>query len=153
MTSIELLQKYPFFQVFDRTALSIVAQATTELNCAPSEILFECDQPADSLYLLLGGAIELWIVATGRNGHRRFLPAGEIRNGEVAGVSALVPPYAYTATGQVTKPSRLIKIDALTLRELSEIDPRLDSALMHIVAEATMRRLNDARAQLLLTRK
>ncbi len=153
MTPIQLLRKYAFFQAFDTTALAIVSQATDEIVCAPSEVLFECEQPADVLYLLIDGALELWIVATGRNGNRRYLPAGEVRQGDVAGVSALVPPYVYTATGQITKPSRLIKIDAPTLRDLAEHDPRLDSALMHIVAEATMRRLHDARTQLVLNRK
>lgn len=153
MSSIELLQQFPFFKVFDQNALPIVARTTEEVSCAPSEVLFECDQPAQSLYLLVSGALELCIVANDRNGYRRFLPAGDIRKGELAGISAFVPPFVYSATGQVTKPSSLLRIDAQTLRDLAGSDPRLDSALMHIVAEATMRRLHDTRDQLLAARK
>lgn len=153
MTSVELLRQYPFFHAFDEAALPMVALATVEIQCAPGEVLFECDRPAQALYLLMSGALELWIDATDRNGYRRFVPVGEIRKGEVAGISALVPPYAYTATGQVTAASTLLKIDAQALRDLAESDARLDSALMHIVAQATMRRVHDARTQLLSVRK
>ncbi len=155
MISPDSLRRYPPLKVFDDAALAIVAQATEELTCAPGEVLFETDQPANGLYFLMSGVLELWIVSSDRNGNgfRNFYPAGEIRSGEFAGISALVPPYVYTATGQITKPSSVLNINALTLRELAAGDPRLDSALMHIVAEATMRRLHDARVQLLTARK
>ncbi len=154
MVSPELLRRYPFFSVFDDAALNKVAMATEEVKCASGDVLFEADQPATYLYLLLEGTLELSIVAADRHGQgiRKLFHAGEIDAGEVAGVSALVAPCLYTATGEITAPSRLLRIDAQTLRELCATDPRLDAALMHAVAQATMRRLHDTRVQLLAAR-
>ncbi len=154
MVSPELLRRYPFFSVFDDAALSAVAMATDEMRRAPGDVLFEADMPALYLYLLLEGTLELAIVAADRHGQgmRKLFNAGEVDPGEVAGISALVAPCLYTATGQITAPSRLLRIEAQVLRELSAADPRLDSALMHAVAQTTMRRLHDTRVQLLAAR-
>lgn len=155
MISPDLLRGYPFFGAFDDDGLATVALATEVIECLPGEVLFESDQPAWALYVLIAGALELWIVAAERQGTgvRSLYPAGEISTGEVAGISALVPPHVYTATGQITRPSRLLQINAQALRDLSAVAPRLDAALMHVVAQATMNRLQKARAQLLATRK
>lgn len=155
MISTDLLQRYPLFRSLDEAVLPAVSMATEEITCAQSDVLFETNQPADALYLLLNGALELWIVSTDRNGNgnRHFYPSGEVRPGELAGISALVQPYLYTATAQITRPSTLLRINARVLRDLSANDPRVDSALMHLVAQATMQRLRDARAQILALRK
>ncbi len=154
MISTGALSRNVIFRTFGESMLKTVARATVEVSCASGEILFECNQPAQAFYLLLSGTLELWLVTTDRNGNgtAHFSPSGEVRAGEVAGISALIPPYIYTATGQATKPSNLLKIDAHVLRSLAAEDPRFDSALMHIVAEATMARLTDARTQLLAYR-
>ncbi len=150
MISTDILCRFPLFKAISEDVLRAVALAAETVTSAPGDILFECNHPASAFFLLMGGTLELWIVSVDRNGnaYSNFYPAGEVRAGEVAGISALIPPYVYTATGQATKPSTLLKFDARALRLLAEDDPRLDSALMHMVAQATMSRLHDARSQL-----
>jgi CRP-like cAMP-binding protein len=154
MVSPELLRRYPFFSVFNDAALNTVAMATEEVRCVPGDVLFEADLPATHLYLVLEGTLELSIVAADRHGQgmHKLFHAGEIDPGEIAGISALIAPCLYTATGHVTAPSRLLRIDAQALRELCGSDPRLDAALIHAVAQTTMRRLHDTRVQLLAAR-
>lgn len=150
MISTDILYRFPPFKAISEDALRAVARAAETVTNAPGDVLFECNHPANAFFLLMGGTLELWIVSVDRNGnaYSNFYPAGEVRAGEVAGISALIPPFVYTATGQATKPSTLLRFDARALRRLAEDDPRLDSALMHMVAQATMSRLHDARTQL-----
>jgi CRP-like cAMP-binding protein len=46
------------------------------------------------------------------------------------------------------KPCRVIKIDALALRALCEVDPQLSVGLMKAIAKAAMERLQMTRVQL-----
>lgn len=150
MISTDILNRFPPFKAISEEALRAVALAAETVTSAPGDVLFECNQPASAFYLLMGGTLELWIVSVDRNGnaYSNFYPAGEVRAGEVVGISALISPYVYTATAQATKASTLLRFDARALRQLAEEDARLDSALMHMVAQATMSRLHDARSQL-----
>ncbi len=150
MISTDILNRFPPFKAISQDALRAVALAAETVVSAPGDVIFECHQPANAFFLLMGGTLELWIVSVDRNGnaYSNFYPAGEVRAGEVAGISALIQPYVYTATAQATKTSTLLRFDAQALRQLAEDDARLDSALMHMVAQATMSRLHDARSQL-----
>jgi len=154
MVSPELLRRYPFFSVFDDRELNEVAMAARELNVDAGTIIFDADQPATELFLLLEGGIELAIVAADRHGQgvRQLHPAGDVNIGDIAGISALIAPCIYTASGRATEPSRLIAIDAALLRGLCADDVRLDAALMHAVSQEAMRRLHDARVQLMAAR-
>ena len=150
MIATDILNRFPPFKAIGADALQAVALAAETVTSGPGDVLFECHQPANAFYLLMGGTLELWIVSVDRNGnaYSNFYPAGEVRAGEVVGISALISPYVYTATAQATKASTLLRFDAQALRQLAEDDARLDSALMHMVAQATMSRLHDARSQL-----
>ena len=54
----------------------------------------------------------------------------------------------YTTTTRVTRPSRVIKIDAAAVRQACEDDPHLAVGLMTEVARAAMERLGATRVQL-----
>ncbi len=48
-------------------------------------------------------------------------PGRHLNPGEVFGISALIPPFRYTTPTRVTRPSRVIKIDAVQLAEPAEV--------------------------------
>ena len=154
MVSPELLRRYPFFSIFDERELAQIAMATEEIACAAGEVIFEADAPATMLYVLIRGGLELSIVAADRHGQglRQPFSAGEVNIGEVVGISAMIAPHVYTTRGQITEPSRVLKIDAAALRSLCAQNARLDAAVMHAVAQISMRRLHDVRVQLLSAR-
>jgi CRP-like cAMP-binding protein len=76
---------------------------------------------------------------------------GHVRQEEIVGISALVEPYHLTATARVAEASRLIKIDAPTLRQLCRDDPHLGYRLMSAMAKTALERLHSTRQQLAYT--
>ena len=53
----------------------------------------------------------------------------------------MIEPYVYTASAVAVNDSRLLKIDAVALNELSDSDADLAIGLQRMVAKAAMERL------------
>ena len=124
-----------------------------KLSIAGEEI-FQESNPAESLYLLEEGSIDLYFTVID-NFHpelRKEFSIGEINPGEPFGISALIEPYALTATARVSSPSRVIRINAVSLRATMDTDQSLAYALMQKIAKAAIDRLNDTRIQLAAAR-
>jgi CRP-like cAMP-binding protein len=154
MISPELLRRYPFFGFLDDSQLKAVAMIAEEISGEKGETLLETEKPAEALYLLIEGGIDLYYTVTERdNGAQvKEFYITEISPGEIFGISALIEPYQYTLTVRVAAPSRIIKIEAAALRALCEVDTRLAYGLMRQTAKAAMSRLHDTRIQLAAAR-
>ncbi len=67
--------------------------------------------------------------------------------GEIAGLSWLVPPYRWSFDAHAIEPVRALGIDARCLRNKCEADPRLGFELMKRVAAVALARLHATRLQ------
>ncbi len=154
MISPELLRRYPFFGGLDDGQLKALAMIADEGDYQTGATLFENDQPAGALYLLLTGSVELHYVVTDRTepSLRREFYVSDINPGEIVGISALVEPYRFTAMARVVSPSRLLKLDAEALRALCDADPAMAAIFMRRIAKVAMERLHDTRVQLVAAR-
>jgi CRP-like cAMP-binding protein len=154
MISPELLRRYPFFANFDDAQLKAIAMLADEVSYSKGETLFENDKPADALYLLISGDIELHYIVVDRDDPklRKDFLVGEVNPGEIFGFSALIEPYIYTASALTSAPTRVIKIKGEGLRALCEVDPKICGLLMRQVAKVALSRLNDTRVQLAAAR-
>ena len=154
MISPELLRRYPFFGFLDDTELKAVAMIAEEVSGEAGQFLFETGSPADALYLIVSGNVDLIYVVTdnGRPDLRKEFYISEHGAGDIVGISALIEPYLYTSAIRATAPSRFIRVDAAGLRALCEVDPKLAYGLMRQTAKAAMERLHDTRIQLAAAR-
>ncbi len=152
MISPELLRRYPFFGVLDDSQLKAVAMIAEEISCQEGETLFEAERPAQAMYLLMEGCVDLFYVVIDRDAPAKELFISEFNPGDVFGISALIEPHQYTATARATCPSRIVKFDAAGLRALCEVDSKLAYGLMRQTAKAAMSRLHDTRVQLAAAR-
>lgn len=154
MVSPERLRRYPFFGPFGSDQLNALAMLTDEIDFETGDIVFHAGQPANALYFLMEGSVDLHYVAVDEINPelRKDFFVSEINPGEPFGISALIEPYRYTATVSVSQPSRVLKLDAAGLRALCEIDSKIAAILMRQVAKAAMSRLNDTRVQLAAAR-
>jgi CRP-like cAMP-binding protein len=154
MVSPEFLRRYPFFGKLGDEHLAAIAMLAEEVAVEKGEVLFETGQPADKLYLLVEGCVDLhYVVVDEINTElRKDFFISEINPGEPFGISALIEPHVYTATVRATCSSRAVKIDAPGLRALCEVDPKICAIMMRQIAKATMSRLNDTRVQLAAAR-
>ena len=154
MVSPELLRRYPFFGFLDDSQLKAVAMIAEEVSCQKGETLFETEKPAEAMYLLVEGSVDLFYVVSDRDDPRlvKEFYISEINPGEMLGISALIEPYQYIATARTAAPGSFVKIEAAGLRALCEVDAKLAYGLMRQTAKAAMSRLHDTRIQLAAAR-
>jgi CRP-like cAMP-binding protein len=150
MISPELLRRYPFFSFMDDHQLKEIAMHTEQMQCEIGKDLFEEGDPADALYFLLEGAVDLYYTVE-KNFHSelaRDFSVGEINPGEPFGISALIEPNILTSTARVAQPCRVLRIEGSTLKRLMEEDKNFAYILMSKIAKAAIERLHDTRIQL-----
>jgi CRP-like cAMP-binding protein len=150
MISPELLRRYPVFSQLRDQDLKLIAMISEEFKLPAGSKLFEEGDPANYLYLLIEGAVDLSFTSK-EEFHpdtEKVFPVGEINPGELFGISAVIEPYVYTASQGVSQDSRIIRIDAAGLRTLMSDDASVGYLLMHQIAKSLMERLTYTRVQL-----
>jgi CRP-like cAMP-binding protein len=154
MISPELLRRFPFFGFLDETQLKAVAMLSEALGVEKDTTVFETDQFAEALYVLIEGSIDLNYKVIDRDDPKlvKEFFISELNPGDIFGLSAIVEPFVHTMTAKVLAPSKVIKIEARGLRALSELDVKLQAGLMKAAAKAAMERLHDTRIQLAAAR-
>lgn len=150
MISPELLRRYPFFGRFTPAELREIAMLADETEVTAGVVLFENGDPADTLYLLVEGAVDLYDVSVDQHDPRlrKEFFVGEIDQGEILSISALVEPYKVTATAKVMAPSRIVQFNAVRLREYADREPAFGYKLMQAIARLTLDRLAETRVML-----
>ncbi len=154
MISPELLRRYPFFAFLDEAQLRAVAMLSEEIEVEDGALVFESGKPADALCLLIDGGLDLYYVVADREDPelKKEFFLNEFSAGEVFGISALIEPYAYSASVRASTASHVVKTDGRGLRALCEVDTKLAAGLMKAVAQAAMERLLETRVQLAAAR-
>jgi len=150
MISPELLRRYAFFGQFSEPDLYAIAMISDEVAADAGTVLFQERQPADALYLLVEGSIDLYYKSEEEyhpKASKEFL-VGEINPGEIFSISSMLEPYVLNASARAAKPSRIVKIDAAALRQLSDENHIMGCIIMHQIAKALMERLAYTRVQL-----
>ncbi|MCS7220347.1 MAG: cyclic nucleotide-binding domain-containing protein [Anaerolineae bacterium] len=145
MVPLALFRQFPFFASVEDSRLTRLAAISAEISYEPGEAIFEEGASADRLYLVLSGAIELWMHMDGLG---RPIPVGVVGPGEVVGWSTLVPPHQYTARGEARGLTRVVAVDSVRLRRLVEEDHSLGYYLYRQVASVIAQRLHDLRLRL-----
>ena len=154
MISPELLRRFPFFGFLDETQLKAVAMLADEIEVEQGTNIFESEQPAAALYVMVEGSIDLNYKVIDRDDPhivKEFF-ISELNPGDIFGLSAVMEPFIHTMTAKVLAPSRVLRIEAMGLRALSELDAKLQAGLMKATAKAAMERLHDTRVQLAAAR-
>jgi CRP-like cAMP-binding protein len=150
MISPEILRRYPFFGPFSDEQLKAIAKIAVEAEADEGEEIFEECNPADTLYLLVDGNIELYYKSEEEYHPKtsREFYVGGVNAGEVFAISSLIMPHVLNATARAAQPSKFVKIDAKALRAMFDEDPQMGYVAMHQVTKTIMERLAYTRVQL-----
>ncbi len=140
-----ILREHRFFAGLEEGYLKLVVGCAKNMRFQVGEYLFREGGHADQFYLLREGRVAMEVSAPGR-GAISFLTVGE---GEVVGVSWLIPPYRWTYDGRAVTPVRAIALDAACLRGKCEADHHLGYEMMKRVVPILVQRLNATRLQAL----
>lgn len=150
MISPEVLRRNPFFGKLTDNQLSELAMIAEKVEFAAGEVVFNEGDPANALFFLLDGCIDLYFTIAGIKPEalEKGLPVGEINPGEPFGISALIEPYIFTSTACAARSSQAIRFGGMPLRELMKTDRRLAYYLYQSAAKAALERLHATRVQL-----
>ena len=125
--------------------VALAAGCAKNVRFNADEYLFHAENSADWIYLLRHGRVALELVTPGR-GAVQFETLGE---GEIVGLTWLLPPYRWGYDARAIELTRAIALDAKCLRDKCEADHDLGYALMKRFLPVLVQRLQALRLQVL----
>lgn len=108
-----ILGEHRLFAGLGQSFLQLAAGCAKNAVFKPDEFLFHAEDPADWIYLVRHGQVALEVVTPSR-GTVRFETLGE---GEVVGLTWLLPPYRWGYDARATELTRTVALDARCLRD------------------------------------
>lgn len=146
MISVKTLQAYPFFARLRQAQVEALIPHVMEEHIPYNGTFFEEGQPAQYLFLLTRGSVDLYFKMPDDPRHRVL--AGEINAIEPFGISALIEPHTYAMTARAGTDCHVLRIDGAALRAMLEQDTQMGYALLREIAKASMERMHLAQQRL-----
>jgi CRP/FNR family transcriptional regulator, cyclic AMP receptor protein len=140
-----IVKEHPFFAGIPNAFSELVSGCAKNVQFAAGQYLFHEGEPADWFYLLRHGRVALQVTAPGR-GAVTFQTMAE---GEIVGLSWLIPPYRWTYDAKAIELTRAIAMDAKCLRQKCEADHDLGYEMMKRFMPVLIQRLQATRLQIL----
>ena len=140
-----IIRDHPFFTGLGEELRKLVCGCARNVRFEAGQFLFREGEPANEFFLLRHGRVALEITAPGR-GAMTFQTVGE---GEIVGVSWLIPPYRWTNDARALGLTRAIGMDATCLRRKCEADHDLGYEMMKRFVPVLVQRLQATRLQVL----
>jgi NTE family protein len=138
---ITFLRQYSMFAELRDDQLYLVAPIVEPTCFYAGHTIFEEGQPADKLYGLVEGEVEV-LYAISDEGPARV---DEMTTGNLVGCSSLVPPYTYSSTARTLTEVEVLAVDIAGLRELSEQNPRLMVGVQQHIIQCLLEHIVDMR--------
>ncbi len=143
MISPKLLNRYPPFAGINHHILEEIAMISNTIETAEDQWLFYEGDTADSLYIVIEGAIGLTTSIFLEDKSRDIEISTPIIERELLGWSALIKPHKYTSGGIAKRKSKLIEIEAVALRQLLDDNPEYGYQVMKGIGEVINERLEN----------
>lgn len=124
--TINVLKDY--FELAEEEAAGVADQLAT-IHLPGGESLFKQGDPADAMYLVVRGRLQVWIDAD------RPIFVGEVVSGESVGEVGVITGEARSADVVAVRSSVLIKFDRADFEKLAAAHPAMVMRLMAIVAK------------------
>ncbi len=139
---INLLTKSELFSELTEDELCVLLHFCTDTVVVEDGMIFNEGRNASHVYVLTEGKIALQKhIRAPHATHSRRTTITLCYPGETVGWSALMEPFKYTLSAVAWESSKLIKIDAATLRKALEMYPGLGYKVTTALAEVMSRRL------------
>jgi CRP-like cAMP-binding protein len=143
---INVLQAIPLFHELSEEQFNTIAEISHIVEISKDDTLFSEGDKEDYLYIVLEGRIAIEISSPTR-GRLRIYTAEPM---DIVGWSSVTPVVRQrTASTRAVLDSRLVALDAQTLRKLGDEDPELGYIIMRRIANVVAGRLMATRLQLL----
>jgi CRP/FNR family transcriptional regulator, cyclic AMP receptor protein len=140
-----ILCAHPLFAGMGEEYCGLVGGCARNVRFDKGQYLFREGEPASEFYLIRQGRVALEIAAPGR-APLRFLTLNE---GEIAGVSWLVPPYRWICDAQALELTRAVSIDARCLRDKAEANHDFGYEMLKRFSAVLVQQVHAAQLQIL----
>jgi CRP/FNR family transcriptional regulator, cyclic AMP receptor protein len=140
-----IVLEHPFFEGIERELGAVISGCARNVRFEAGQYLFHEGDPADEFYLIRQGVVAVEISAPG--GKPMIISTAP--EGEIVGVSWLVPPYAWVHDARAVEFTRAIGVNAKCLRQKCEDDHHLGYELMKRFVPILLKRLQATRLQVL----
>ena len=150
MVTIQQLRNFPFFNQFSESQLKEMLPIAEVEKVKSGAIIFEEGMPAETLYFLLEGCVDLYytIIPAYRREDSMGSRVCTINPGESFGISALIKPQILTSTARAFLSSRILKFPGDKLQALFDQDQQLAYIWIQQLAKEAVQRLHATRLQL-----
>jgi len=148
---LDVVKQIPLFHDLSDEQLELLAPLLDVFTCPANHPIFEQNDPATYLYLLINGAVILHYKPY--DGARMILT--HLHSGDAFGWSAVVGSQIYTSGTLSETEVKAVRIRGSDLRKLCREHPRLGSVILDRLADAVSGRWKDSRKQVqaILNRK
>jgi CRP/FNR family transcriptional regulator, cyclic AMP receptor protein len=140
-----ILSEHPFFKDLEPAYVRLIGGCATEECFNAGDYIFKLGEEANRFYLIRHGKVALELFTPARG----IVNIETLDEGDMLGASWLFPPYVWQYEAHAVEFTRTISFDARCLRAACEDDHDLGYELMQRFAKILMRRLHDARLQML----
>ena len=167
MTDKNLLTEFKFFGNVTPESLETISQKAEILEMDAGDVIFHFDEPAEHLYGLLKGEVDLSLVFTDRVlktdieyeeviqasivDEEKRIVVDTVYPGQIFGWASLVGPGRRTVTAQCTESSRMICIQAADLKAMFEKDHTRGYTIMTRLCQTIPNRLKNRTEKLIET--
>ena len=167
MTTKKDLSSFKFFSGVAPETLDTIAQKGEVKELDPGDVVFHFDEPAEHLYGLLEGEVDLSLVFKDKVlkteieyeeaiqasfvDEEKSIVIDTVSEGQVFGWASLVGTGRRTVTACCTEPSRMIVIPAAELREMFKEDHSLGFVIMEKLSNIISARLKNRTDKLIET--
>jgi CRP-like cAMP-binding protein len=167
MLDKDLLRRFKFFSDISPEALDSIASKCELRESKAGDTLFRFEEPAEHLYGLIEGEVELSLVFTDRvlkteveyeeAVHARIVDQEKqivvdaVQPGQVFGWASIIGSGQRTVTAQFTEKSRIFAVAAADLKAMFDADHSLGYFLMKRLAGIISKRLNKRTDKLIET--
>lgn len=147
MISPELLRRFALLGGLPPEMYEAIAQFSHELTLEIDTYLFEQNRPANEVFLVLDGTVDLLMNMDEKGRHREEVET--LVPGEFIGWSALIEPHEYKLSAVTAEDTHLIVIEAVKFLDLLEQNPDWGYLVMQRIAGIIGERLTHMRMRLM----
>jgi len=140
-----MLRKLSFFEGLSMDELNYLTQYFTDQSFIAGQVIFEQEQYAEFLYLVLEGSVEI-----------RYKPddgppmkVAQIQSGGVFGWSAAMGNVAYTSGAECVVDCKTLKMRGVDLQELCNKYPELGKSILDRLAAVISERWQNRQSQVI----
>lgn len=145
---LDLLKEAKVFRECTTEELKEVADITQSLTLKNGERVFDAKNPAEYLYIVAKGAVELRFTVTHYRAAKE-VTIDRILEKEAFGWSSLREPHPYTLSALAVKDSKLLRLSAKDVKRLCAENHHLGYVLMKNIADIIGERFDLAQKMLI----